>query len=196
MKKIKKHLVTILMGLMLCLSLTACDSVASDKAYPLGLDGTEILVGETTLSALYDAGYTIMALDSASSGRFELEPSYQLEKDSYYSGLFIEKDDKTLAMLQVVTDSKEVPASEAVIAFLSFAGYNDEPLDTDMITFDGVVLTDLNAEVFMEHVPGGEAREDGSGAYFYGSNYSVSIEYENGVPVEFEVAREYDVDRY
>ena len=192
MKKWKRKIAAVLLCAMMCMTFTACASAESDKAYPIELDGTEIIVGTTTLSTLFTAGYEIMAVDGQSVGM--VEAYTPLEKDSYYSGLFIQEDGQSIAMLHIATGSEDVTASEAVIAQLTFTGYNDEPLNTDRIKFDGVTLTDLTPEVFMEHVPAGKTYEDGSGAYFHGSDYGVSITYENGVPVKFEIERKYDVE--
>ncbi len=192
MKSWNRRIGIVLIFAVMCVTFTACASVKSDKAYAVEVDGTEIIVGATTVSTLFDAGYEIMALDGSSS--FDLEASYPLEKDSYYTGLFLEKDDKTIAMLHIATENKDVTASEAIIATMIFSSYDDEPLNTDMIKFDGVTLTDLTTEVFMEHVPGGTVYEDASSAYFHGTNYGVNVEYEDGVPVELEVECKYDVE--
>ena len=190
----KKRVVLCFMLACMMTALAGCGSAESDKAYAVEVDGTEIIVGTTTAGTLFDAGYGIVALDGSS--RFEVEPSTPLEKDTYYTGVFLEKDDYTIAMLGIVTDNKDVTASEAIIAEMIFSNYEDEPLDTDRIKLDGVTFTDFTTEVFMEHVPDGTVYEDGSSAYFHGTNYGIDIDYENGVPVRMEIDCKYDVDWY
>lgn len=196
MKRFVRSLAALMMGGMLCVSLAACSSSSSgDKAYAVGLDGTEIMVGETTLSALYDAGYTIEALDQVTRiGTIPLEASYELEAKSYYSGILLYKNDTKVAMLSVATDKKAVPASEAVIAEVKVGSALKHPLDS--VTFDGVSLLELSTDAFKEHVSGSTVRDDGTSAYMMGKKYKVKVSYENGAPVELDVARNYDVDYY
>lgn len=179
------------MGLAVCFSLAAC-SIGGDKAYPVGLDGTEILVGETKMSALYDAGYTIEALNATTRiGRIPMEPSMELEANSIYTGILVLKDEVTVAIISVATDKKAVPASDALIGGIQVSAELDHPLDT--ITLDGVKLLEMTTDTFQEHVSGCKVREDSTSAYLYGTNYSVNVGYENGVPVSMEMKRKYDV---
>lgn len=195
MKKWTKSLAALMMSGLLCVSLAACSSSGGDKAYPVGLDGTEIIVGETTLSALYDAGYAIESLNQVTHiGRIPVEASFELEANSFYSGIIVLKDDVSVAMLSIVTDKKAVTASEAVIASVTIGSELHNPLDS--VTFDGVSLPELTAETFKEHVSGSKVRDDGTSAYFSGKKYSARANYENGAPVKLEVSRSYDVDRY
>lgn len=192
MKKMVKQLATLVVGLALCLSLAACSS-SKDVVYPVTLDGTEIIVGETTLSTLYDAGYTIVALNIGTKmGSAELEASFELDANSYFTGLYVKKGDVKMATLAIVTDSKAVPASEAVIGTVKVNSELDHPMDK--ATFDGVTISELTAETTKEHVPDGTIRDDGSAVYLHGKKYSIQVDFENGVPISLEMKRKYDVD--
>lgn len=194
MKHIIKKIAAVLLGGVLCLSLTACSS-GSDKAYPVGLNGTEIMVGETTLSVLYDAGYTTEALNTQTRiGTIPIEPTDELEANSYYSSIKLLKDDVSVATITLVTDKEAVPASESVIGGIKIDSGLSQPLDT--VTFDGVALTDLTIETFQEHVPGSKVNDDSTSTYHSGKNYSIDVNYENGAPVSLEVKHNYDVDYY
>lgn len=192
MKKMVKQLAALVVGIALSLSLAACSS-SKDVVYPVTLDGTEIIVGETTLSTLYDAGYTIMALNIGTKmGSTELDASFELDANSYFTGLYAKKGDVKMATLAIVTDSKAVPASEAVIGTVKVNSELDHPMDK--ATFDGVTISELTAETTKEHVPDSTIRDDGSAAYLHGDKYSIQVDFENGVPISLEMKRKYDVD--
>lgn len=183
-----KRLMVAAMGAVLCVSLASCSS--KDVAYPVTIDGTEVMAGETTLSVLYDAGYTIMSMDTI--GSTEVEASYQLDADSYYTGLYIAKGDTRIASVALVTDKKAVPASDAVIGSIEVNSEYKHPLDT--ATFAGVKISELTPEKFQEVVAGSKMRDDGNSAYYSGSKYLVRADYKDGAIISLQMKRNYDVD--
>lgn len=191
--KILKRLAAVCMGGVLCFSLAACGGAAGDKAYSVGLNGTEIIAGETTAGVLFDAGYTLEALNQETRiGTVPIEASFELDKNSYYTGIKVMKGDESVASIELVTDQKGGAASEAVIGKIKISTELSHPLDT--VTFDGVSLPEVTSEVFQEHVSGGEVRDDGTSAYLAGKKYTVRVNYENGAVTELEMSCNYDVD--
>lgn len=179
------------MTAFLCLSLAACSS-KSDKAYPVAIDGTEIIVGETKAGVLFDAGFTMKSVAPGMIGMADISPSQPMDANSYYTGIYMMKDDVKRVTLALATEKETVPVSEAVIASVAIDSELDHPLEGT--SFDGVALPDLTPEALKEHVPDAKDREDGSSSYYYGRNYSVRVNYIDGEPASLEVAREYDVD--
>ena len=175
----------------LCFALSACSS-KSDKAYPVAIDGTEILVGETKAGALFDAGFTMKSVAPGMIGAASISPSQPMDANSYYTGIYMMKDDVKRVSLALVTEKESVSVKDAVIASVKIDSELDYSLEG--ISFDGVALLDLTPEVLKEHVPDITDREDGSSSYFFGSNYSLRVNYTDGKPVSLEVEREYDVD--
>lgn len=175
----------------LCLALSACSS-KSDKAYPVAIDGTEILVGETKAGVLFDAGFTMKSVAPGMIGAADISPSQPMDANSYYTGVYMMKDDVKRVTLALATEKETVPVSETVIASVAIGSELDHPLEGT--SFDGVALPDLTPEALKEHVPDAKDREDGSSSYYYGRNYSVRVNYIDGEPALLEVAREYDVD--
>lgn len=175
----------------LCLALSACSS-KSDKAYPVAIDGTEILVGETKAGVLFDAGFTMKSVAPGMIGAADISPSQPMDANSYYTGVYMMKDDVKRVTLALATEKETVPVSEAVIASVAIDSELDHPLEGT--SFDSVALPDLTPEALKEHVPDAKDREDGSSSYYYGRNYSVRVNYIDGEPALLEVAREYDVD--
>lgn len=175
----------------LCFALSACSS-KSDKAYPVAIDGTEIIVGETKAGALFDAGFTMKNVTPGAIGAADVDPSQPLDANSYYTGLYLMKDDVKRFSVALVTGKDTVLVQNAVIASVKIDSELDHPLEG--VSFDGVALPDLTPAVLKEHVPDAKDREDGSSSYFYGNSYSVRVNYTDGKPASLEVAREYDVD--
>lgn len=91
----------------LCLALAGCAPVG--EAYPVSFGGVNITVGETTVEALLDAGYTIRALDE-NGVMGDVDATAQLNANSYYSGLYLAKDGVNCAGLEVTAD-EAVPLS-------------------------------------------------------------------------------------
>ncbi|MCI8493631.1 MULTISPECIES: hypothetical protein [Anaerotruncus] len=176
---------------VLCLVLSACSS-KSDKAYPVVIEGTEIIVGQTKAGALFDAGFTMKSIAPGMIGAADVSPSQPMDANSYYTGIYMLKDDVKRVTLALVTEKESVSVQNAVIASVKVDSELDHPLEG--VSFDGVALTDLTPSVLKEHVPDAKDYEDGTSSYFYGSSYSVCVNYIDGKPASLEVKRNYDVD--
>lgn len=98
MKHIRKKIVAAVLCAALCLALAGC--TPAGEAYPVSLGGVNITVGETTVGALLDAGYTIRALDE-NGVMGDVDAAAQLNANSYYSGLYLAKDGVNCAGLEV-----------------------------------------------------------------------------------------------
>lgn len=181
-----KKLVTVLLGIVMCISVTGCVSFGADKAYPVKFDETEVLVGKTKAGALLDAGFTLKALNVG-----ELPADTPLEKNMYYTGINVIKDDVTYAMIELAMGGKDGALPDAVVANIMVREELDHALDR--ISFDGVLLTEVSADVFKEHVSGSKVDEEGTIAYYYGSNYMVSVSYNAGKVTELYMRKQYSV---
>lgn len=178
-----KKLMSLLLATTMCLFLTACGSVfVSSTAYPVLFDDTEVVVDKTKISELLDAGF-----DVQDSSEESIPADTELEKNSYYSGLYVCKGDTTYAMIDVVSGSKAIPLSEAKVGNIVVT---NDYCAMDRVTFDGVPLLDVTPEVFKEHVKGAEEREDGSAVYRAGT-FPIRVEYENGEVIKFKLNKKY-----
>ena len=122
-ENIVKKFVSLLMGIVMCLTLTACDVIVSDKAYPVKFDDTEITVGTTTVGTLLDAGFEVKESSSDEEG---YSGDLGVAKNSYFSGLIVTKGDLIYAVIDIVTGSKDTTLSEAVVAkIMASTGMDD-----------------------------------------------------------------------
>lgn len=185
-----KKLITCLMAGLLCMGMAGCSSSAGDKAYPITVDGTDIIVGETTVGTLIDAGFTIE--QGGYSDDNEVPADTMLEKNSYYSGLYLHKGETKYCTLSFVTDRSDVPLTDAVIAKVII--YNDSYYLLDETMFDGVNLTEITPEIAKEHIAGAKVSEDNSSVYLSGSKYFVDVNFDENGLSNIEMKRKYDVD--
>ena len=175
MKHIRKKIVAAVLCAALCLALAGC--TPAGEAYPVSLGGVNITVGETTVGALLDAGYTIRALDE-NGVMGDVDAAAQLNANSYYSGLYLAKDGVNCAGLEVTAD-EAVPLSGGTVARVYVAA--------------GVALTGLTPDVLTQHVEG--CRQAENGAYeLAGRDYTVRAGYENGQLVLLDMSRNYAVN--
>ncbi len=181
-----KKLVCLFLGIIMCMSVTACGTLATDKVYPVKFDDTEILVGKTTVSELLDNGFI---LHETYGG--ELDKEQPIEKNSYYSGIIVVKDDVEYAMISVVSEKKDIPLSEAIIANILIKPSLEHAIER--IYLDGVALPDLTADVFKEHIAGSRIYDDGTGVYCSGDQYTFRAYYEDGNLTEVNALRNYSV---
>lgn len=185
--KVTKLLTLLLMSISICAMLSGC-SAGSDKAYPITIGGTEVIVGETKVSTLLDAGFTFTTLVDGLS--VDVAAEDMLEANSYYSSLFLQQSDSKSIRFCVTTDKDAVPFSDAVIAKVSLF----ESSDFSSVTFDGVALTDLTGDMIKEHIADVVERDDGAGFFYTSNNYHVDFDMADGVITEFDIERKYDVD--
>ena len=150
MNKKKNRSLLCLMLAVLMLSLSACganDDGADQEdnaevLLPISINDKEIKVGETTLQTLLDEGFEVSWVDE-NYERITIDPSTQLEANSYYTGGSIKVSEGLSFMISLATD-EEVPLGQAVIARLeaTLATETDKSI-LEKIAFDGVPVTCL-----------------------------------------------------
>lgn len=185
--KVKKLSALFLVSISMGSLLSGC-AVGSDKAYPITVGGVEVVVGETEVGALIDAGYSFTTLVDGTS--VEVYATDMLDANSYYTSIFLRQEDNKSVMMAVTTDAKSVPFSSAIIAEMSF--YNNS--DLSEVTFDGVALSELTGDIIKEHVSGVKESDGNTGYYLSTSNYYINFDMEDDKIVEFDIKRKYDVD--
>lgn len=181
-----KRLASLILGIILCITVSGCGAAGTDKAYPVKFDEAEVMVGETAASVLLDAGFELKEISGT-----ELTADTPVEKNAYYTGINVVKDDATYAMISLAVEGKETTLSNALVAQIIVKPELGHVIDR--ISFDGVPLPEVTAEVFKEHVAGSTIREDGTRAFCAGDNYTSSIYYEDGKVTEMEMTRHYSV---
>lgn len=185
--KITKLLTLLFVSISICAMLSGC-SAGSDKAYPITIGGTEVIVGETKVSALLDAGFNFTTLVDGLS--VDVAAEDMLEANSYYSSLFLKQGEGKSILFCITTDKDAVPFSDAVIAKVSLFDNSD----FTTVTFDGVALTDLTGDMIKEHIADVAERDDGAGFFYTSSNYNIDFDMVDGVITGFDIERKYDVD--
>ncbi len=161
---------------------------------PISINGKEIRVGETTVQTLLDEGLDVSWVDE-NYNRITVDPSTQLEANSYYTGGSIKVTDSMSFSISLVTDEEAVSLGQAVIARLELrmAGEDDKSV-LETISFDGVPVTELTREKAGEKYPdwtGDEVMWLKYGLeYKYDLNFDISTGYLSGFAVECK----YDVD--
>lgn len=179
--------------LAICFPMSGCSSNKSmETPYLITIDGTDIIVGETTLNTLYEAGYSILNPRGDFSDLEEVNADYELEANAAFNQLYVRKDDVNFAELTIITGEADAPASEAVIARVIVCG-SDE---ISKVSFSGVAVSNLTVEMLKEYLPGAEIDELGDGdslVRFIDQDLSIFIFCENGAPAEMEIRVFYDV---
>lgn len=161
---------------------------------PITLNGTEIRVGETTLQALLDQGLNVGWVDD-NYERIEVDPSMELEPNSYYTGGSIKVSDNIFAQISFVTEDKAIPLGEAVIARLEFYIHSeDDPAVLAKIEFDGVPVTELTREKAGEKYPDWTGDEVMWLKYGLDYSYDLNFDMTSGQLTKFAVECKYDVD--
>lgn len=179
--------------LAVCFAIPGCSSSKNiENFYSITIDGTDIIVGETTLDALYEAGYSILNPRGEFSNLEEIAADCELEANAAFNQLYVRKDNINFAELTIITGEAEAPASEAVIARVVVCG-SDE---ISKISFNGVAVDDLTIEMLEAYLPGAEIDEIGDNASlvrFIEQDLSIFIYYKDGTPAELEIRVFYDV---
>lgn len=207
-QKLQKQLISTLLALLLTLSLAGCAEQHSEESvseveeplYSVSVNGTEILVGETRIQALLDAGYEIAWSEMIQGTppqiqEYTLDPEMQLERNSYYSGAHVTISDHFSVLISFVTE-QAVPLKDAVIARMEFSfsrGENDSELSD--IIFNGVSVPDMTREKAGEIFPdfmGDSAMWFSTGLKNY--EYFMGFNSNTGELIKFSVERKYDVD--
>lgn len=180
----KKKLLCLALAGVLALGLLAGCGAAKAAIYPVAVDGTAVTAGETTASALYDAGFDLHTADGTTIERDE-----KLDADSYYTGTYFGKDGVTYGALELVTDDA-CPVGGAVIASIKIMEDG-----VPMTQLNGVPLTQLTPEKAKEMEPKLEDSEFWQ-SYVTGETI-LRIERTDGAAgdvQQLEMAQRYDVD--
>lgn len=201
MNKKKNRSLLCLMLAVLMLSLSACganDDGADQEdntevLLPISINDKEIKVGETTLQTLLDEGFEVSWVDE-NYERITIDPSTQLEANSYYTGGSIKVSDDLSFMISLATD-EEVPLGQAVIARLeaTLATETDKSI-LEKIAFDGVPVTELTQEKAAEKYPNWTGNEVMWLHYGLEYKYDLNFDMSTGYLNKFAVERTYDVD--
>lgn len=197
-KKMRSLLCLILASLMLCLSACGEDGGegggGDEVLLPIGINGKEIRVGETTVQTLLDEGLELSWVDE-DYNRITVDPSTQLEANSYYTGGSIKLSDNMSFSISFATDEEEVTLGQAVIARLelTMAAEDDKSL-LETISFDGVPVTELTQEKAVEKYPDWTGNEVMWLHYGLEYKYDLNFDMSTGYLNKFAVERTYDVD--
>ena len=201
MNKKKNRSLLCLMLAVLMLSLSACganDDGADQEdntevLLPISINDTEIKVGETTLQTLLDEGFEVSWVDE-NYERITIDPSTQLEANSYYTGGSIKVSEGLSFMISLATD-EEVPLGQAVIARLeaTLVTETDKSI-LEKIAFDGVPVTELTQEKAAEKYPDWTGNEVMWLHYGLEYKYDLNFDMSTGYLNKFAVERTYDVD--
>ncbi len=166
--------------------------------YPVSVDGTEILVGETTVQALLDKGLKVTVSEMTPDkqiNQYEIDAEEMLEANSYYSGASIWLTDSSFAHVSLATGEEAVRMGDAVIAYMEFSLSATDKTGLDKIAFNGVPVTELTRE------KAGEVFPDFTGDQNMLFSQPTMLEYQyfmgfgaDGMLTKFSVKKDYDVD--
>ena len=198
-KKNRSLLCLMLAVLMLSLSACGANDDGADQEdntevlLPISINDKEIKVGETTLQTLLDEGFEVSWMDE-NYERITIDPSTQLEANSYYTGGSIKVSEGLSFMISLATD-EEVPLGQAVIARLeaTLATETDKSI-LEKIAFDGVPVTELTQEKAAEKYPDWTGNEVMWLHYGLEYKYDLNFDMSTGYLNKFAVERTYDVD--
>ncbi len=170
------------------------DSGSDEVLLPISINGKEIRVGETTVQTLLDEGFEVSWVDE-SFNRITVDPTTQLEADSYYTGGSIKVTDNMSFLISFTTGEEAVPLGEAVIARLELtaAGEDDKSV-LETISFDGVPITELTQKKAAEKYPDWTGNETMWLHYGLEYKYDLNFDMSTGYLNKFAVERTYDVD--
>ena len=198
-KKNRSRLCLMLAVLMLSLSACGANDDGADQEdntevlLPISINDKEIKVGETTLQTLLDEGFEVSWVDE-NYERITIDPSTQLEANSYYTGGSIKVSEGLSFMISLATD-EEVPLGQAVIARLeaTLVTETDKSI-LEKIAFDGVPVTELTQEKAAEKYPDWTGNEVMWLHYGLEYKYDLNFDMSTGYLNKFAVERTYDVD--
>ncbi len=136
-----RRLAWIVAGLLLFALVPGCGK-EKDEIYPLTVDGTEIMLDQTTMQEIFDAGFTVSVRDDSSGSVqwYEIEADMMLDAESVYTGIYIGKNDERYALISVVTEDACQVRDSVVYALKS----TEEGIGK--IAISSVLLTDLTEE--------------------------------------------------
>ena len=136
-----RRLAWIVAGLLLFAFVPGCGK-EKDEIYPLTVDGTEIMLDQTTMQEIFDAGFTVLVRDDSSGTVqwYEIEADMMLDAESVYTGIYIGRNDERYALISIVTKDACQVRDSVVYALKS----TEEGIGK--IAISSVLLTDLTEE--------------------------------------------------
>lgn len=206
---LKKCSITGLLLIFMTAAITGCvgetksdesSEEAPEPVYPVSIDGTEILIGETTVQALLDKGFKMTVSEVTEDNeyyQYEIDPESELEANSYYTGGSIWITDSVFVHISIVTDEEAIRMGDAVIAYLDFSFAGGEEADLERIAFNGVPITELNIEKAKEMFPDFTGDDNMWFSPYTMKEYSYFMGFNSqhdGSLIRFSVEKKYDVD--
>lgn len=202
---IKKSSLLCLMLALSTLFLSACgqkggqeEEKEAEVLLPISINGSEIRVGETTLQGLLDMGLDVSWVDE-NYQRVVIDPTTELEANSYYTGGSIKMSDHMSFSISLATEDEAVPLGQAVIArmelnmAMEMAAADDKSV-LESISFDGTPVTEWTREKAVEKYPDWTGNEAMWLSYGLEYKYDLNFDYSTGELNRFSVERVYDVD--
>ena len=185
-----RRLAWIVAGLLLFALVPGCGK-EKDEIYPLTVDGTEIMLDQTTMQEIFDAGFTVSVRDDSSGSVqwYEIEADMMLDAESVYKGIYIGKNDERYALISVVTEDACQVRDSVVYALKS----TEEGIGK--IAISSVLLTDLTEEKAKKIES--NLKADGLCTSYVTDSIILRIARENGTTgavTELEVEVRYDIE--
>lgn len=201
-RKLKKRMVmAVLIGAFLMAAGCSKKEEEPEKeaVYPVSIDGSEIIVGETTVQTLLDKGFKITVSEMTEDNRvnqYEVDSEAELEANSYYSGASIWLTESSFANVSIVTGESSVKLGDAVIAYMEFSLVDEEPSKLSGILFNGVPVNEITREKAGEIFPDftGDENMWFSSASASEYKYFMAFNSDDGMMNQFSVEKKYEVD--
>ena len=172
-----------------------------EQVYPVSIDGTEIIIGETTVQTLLDKGFRMTVSEMTPDYEYyeyEIDPEAELEANSYYTGGSIWITDSVFANISIVTDEEAIRMGDAVIAYLEFSLTGAEEDELKRISFNGVPVSELDRDKAGEVFPdftGDDTMWFSSSSTVKDYKYYMGFSSQDGGKLtKFSVEKKYDVD--
>lgn len=201
-RKHRKWMAMAILMTVFIMSAAGCSKKEEDMEeeviYPVSINGSEIIVGETTVQTLLDQGFKITVSEMTEDNRiyeYEVDSEAELEANSYYSGASIWLTDSSFASVSIVTGESSVKLGDAVIAYMEFSLIGEEPSNLSHILFNGVPINEITRDKAGEMFPdftGDENMWFSSGTSDY--KYFMAFNSDDGMMNKFSVERKYEVD--
>lgn len=174
------------------------EEVSADPVYAVTLDGSDIIIGETTVQTLLDKDLKITVSEMSEDyeiTQYEIDPEAELEANSYYTGGTVWITDTVFANISIVTDEENIRMGDAVIAYLEFSMSDEDASGLDKILFNNIPVTELSREKAGEVFPDFTGDETMWFSPASVSDYKYFMAFDSsGRMTKFSVERKYDVD--
>lgn len=174
------------------------EEASADPVYAVTLDGSDIIIGETTVQTLLDKDLKITVSEMSEDyeiTQYEIDPEAELEANSYYTGGTVWITDTIFANISIVTDEENIRMGDAVIAYLEFSMSDEDASGLDKILFNNIPVTELSREKAGEVFPDFTGDETMWFSPASVSDYKYFMAFDSsGRMTKFSVERKYDVD--